>query len=35
MNLLDIILLHIFPKYTYKVYRKGVMDEFNWMNKKK
>ena len=30
LNLLDKMLLHIFKRYTYKVYRKGVIDGFNW-----
>lgn len=33
LNILDRILLHIFKKYSYKIYRCGVQDEFNWNNK--
>ena len=35
LNFCDKIIMKILKKYTIKVYRKGVMDEFNWMNKKK
>lgn len=30
MNLFDKILAYILKKYTKKVYRKGVIDGFNW-----
>ena len=30
LNLLDEILFHIFKSYTYKIYRMGVKDGFNW-----
>lgn len=32
LNILDIILLHIFKKYSYKIYKLGVKDSFNWNN---
>ena len=30
MKVFDKILAYIFKKYTEKVYRKGVIDGFNW-----
>lgn len=30
MNLFDKLLSYIFKNYTNKVYRKGVIDGFNW-----
>lgn len=33
LNILDRILLHIFKRYSYKIYRCGIQDEFNWNNK--
>lgn len=33
LNILDKILLHIFKRYSYKIYRLGVRDGFNWKNK--
>ena len=33
LNMLDKILSHLFKRYTYKIYRRGVQDEFNWNNK--
>lgn len=33
MNIFDLILKHIFPGYTKKIYRKGVMDGFKWGNR--
>lgn len=32
LNILDIILLDIFKKYSYKIYKLGVKDSFNWNN---
>lgn len=30
LNMLDKILSHLFKRYTYKIYRRGVQDGFNW-----
>lgn len=32
LNLLEEVLLHIFKRYSYKIYRIGVQDGFNWKN---
>lgn len=32
-NILDEILLHIFKRYSYKIYKCGMQDGFNWNNK--
>ncbi|MCI8636866.1 MAG: hypothetical protein HFJ36_03275 [Clostridia bacterium] len=32
-NILDKVLLHIFKRYSNKIYRRGIQDEFNWNNK--
>jgi hypothetical protein len=29
-NILDEILLHIFKRYSYKIYKCGMQDGFNW-----
>lgn len=34
LNLLEYILSKIFKNYTYKVYRAGVSDGYNWARKK-
>ncbi|MCI8641043.1 MAG: hypothetical protein HFJ59_04135 [Clostridia bacterium] len=33
LNILDKMLLYILKKYSYKIYRRGVQDGFNWNNK--
>ena len=30
LNLFDKILLHIFKRYSYKIYKTGVRDGFDW-----
>lgn len=30
LNIFDEILLHIFKNYSYKIYKLGVRDGFNW-----
>lgn len=30
LNLFEHLLTHILKKYTYKIYKQGVMDGFNW-----
>lgn len=30
MNVFDRILSHIFKRYTYKIYKKGIIDGLNW-----
>lgn len=30
LNIIDRILMHIFRKYTYKIYDMGVKEGFNW-----
>lgn len=32
LNFKDKILLYIFKKYTYNIYRKGIIDGFNFYN---
>lgn len=32
LNILDKILYFVFKRYTYKIYRKGIRDGFNWEN---
>lgn len=34
INIIDKILIHIFKRYTYKIYSLGVQYGFNWQNKK-
>lgn len=34
INIIDKILMHIFKKYTYKIYSLGVQYGFNWQNEK-
>ena len=30
LNILDRILLHIFKRYSYKIYKYGIQDGFYW-----
>ena len=30
MNIIDKILVHIFKKYSAKIYQQGLKDGFNW-----
>lgn len=32
LNPLEYVLSKVFRKYTYKIYKKGVKDGFNWKN---
>ena len=32
MNILDKLLCHICKRFTYKIYRKGLFDGFNYKN---
>ncbi len=32
MNIFDKILFCIFKRYTIKIYKKGIIDSFNWSN---
>lgn len=34
-NIFDKILSKVFSRYTYKIYRLGVMEGFNWKSEKK
>ena len=33
INIIDKTLMHIFKRYTYKIYSLGAKDGFNWGNK--
>ena len=35
LNILDKLLSKILKRYTYKIYRKGIVDGYNWANCKR
>ncbi len=35
LNILDKLLSKILKRYTYKIYRKGIVDGYNWAKSKR